>query len=150
MLHAFFISARPTILPSNSRMIPDEIRERFAAIALIRNAFAFIFGIAPLLALHAIGRVLRDEPRLVGYPDSGTDLRRLVMQQFRLAKILTQRDGASMLDPIPKTASPFPLPSWLHAPLLHASFRFSPVPHSRLGLRRTVIATVEDNGYICA
>jgi len=42
MLHAFFISARPAILPSNSRMIPDEIREKFAATTLIVNPFAFI------------------------------------------------------------------------------------------------------------
>jgi hypothetical protein len=83
MLHAFFISARPAILPSNSRMISDEIRQRFTAITLIRNAFAFIFGIAPLLALCAIARVLRGERRQVAYGDPGTDLRPLVVQQLK-------------------------------------------------------------------
>ncbi len=55
-------------------MIPDEIRQRFTAITLILNPSAFILGIKPLLALYAIGRVLRGEPRLVAYTDSGTDL----------------------------------------------------------------------------
>jgi hypothetical protein len=34
MLHAFFISARPAILPSSSRMSPDDIRERFNSITV--------------------------------------------------------------------------------------------------------------------
>jgi hypothetical protein len=85
MLHALFISARPAILPSKSRMIPDEIRERFTAITLMRNPSAFILGIASLLALYAIAHVLRGEPRLVDYADSGTDLRRLIMQQLMRA-----------------------------------------------------------------
>jgi hypothetical protein len=51
-------------------MIPNEIRERFTAITLIRNTFAFIFGIAPLLALYAIRRILRGEARVVAYADS--------------------------------------------------------------------------------
>ena len=56
-------------------MIPEEIRERFTAITLIRNPSAFILGIMPLLALYAIARVLRGEPRMAGYADSGNDLR---------------------------------------------------------------------------
>jgi hypothetical protein len=64
-------------------MIPEEIRDRFNAITLIRNAFAFIFGIAPVLALYAIARVLRGERCQVAYADSGTDLRRLAMQRLR-------------------------------------------------------------------
>ncbi len=44
-------------------MSPDEIRERFAATTLILYPFAFTLGIAPLLILYAIGRVLRGEPR---------------------------------------------------------------------------------------
>ena len=66
---AFFVSARPAILPSNSRMIPDEIRERFTAITLNPNPFAFIVGIMPLLAFYAIARVLRSEPCLVDYAE---------------------------------------------------------------------------------
>jgi hypothetical protein len=68
MLHAFFISARPAILPSNSRMNPDEIRQQgFTAITLILNRFAFILGIMLLLVIYSIGRVLRGEPRMVAY-----------------------------------------------------------------------------------
>ena len=73
--HAFFVSASSAILPGNSRMIPDEIRKRFTAITLILNPFAFIVGVAPLLAFYAIARVLRSEPRLGAYADSGNDLR---------------------------------------------------------------------------
>jgi hypothetical protein len=62
-------------------MIPDEIRERFTAITLIFNPFAFMLGIAPLLSLYAIACVLRGEPRMVAYADSGKELRRLAMQQ---------------------------------------------------------------------
>ena len=87
-------------------MSPDEIRERFTAITLIRNPSSFIFGITRLLALYAIARVLRGEPRVVGYADSGNDLRRLVMQQLRIAKFLTQRDGALMQDLTPKMDDP--------------------------------------------
>jgi hypothetical protein len=43
-------------------MISDEIRQRFTAITLIRNPFAFILGTMPLLALYAIGGVLGGEP----------------------------------------------------------------------------------------
>jgi len=78
-----FISARPAILPSNSRMIPDEIRQRFTAITLILNPSAFILGIAPLLALYAIAHVLRRKSRMVACADSGNALRRLAMQQLR-------------------------------------------------------------------
>jgi len=46
-------------------MIPDEIRQRFAAITLIFSPFAFILGIMPLLAFYAIARVLRGEPRIL-------------------------------------------------------------------------------------
>ena len=72
--HALFISDWPAILPSNSRMTSDEIRQRFTAITLILDPFAFIFGIAPLLALYEIARVLRGEPCLIAYADSGNDL----------------------------------------------------------------------------
>ena len=48
-------------------MIPDEIRQRFAAVTLTRNPPAFIVGIMPLLPLRAIGRVLRGEPRMIAY-----------------------------------------------------------------------------------
>jgi hypothetical protein len=65
MLHAFFISARPAILPSNSRMISDEITQRFTAITLIFNPIAFIVGIMPLRALYAIAGVLGGEPHMV-------------------------------------------------------------------------------------
>jgi hypothetical protein len=83
--HALMLlySARPAILPSNSRMIPDEIRQWFAVITLIPNPFAFIFGIMPLLAFYAIARVLCSEPRPGAYADWGTELRRLAMQQLR-------------------------------------------------------------------
>jgi len=64
MLHAFFISARPAILPSDSRMIPDEIRDRFNAITLILNPFAFILGTMPLRAVYGIGWALLGEPRM--------------------------------------------------------------------------------------
>jgi hypothetical protein len=44
MLHAFFISDRPAILPSNGRMIPDEIVMltliRVLGIATYQNATA--------------------------------------------------------------------------------------------------------------
>ena len=63
-------------------MIPDEIRERFAAITLIRNPFAFILGTMPLLAFYAIARVLRSESRPVAHADSGNSLRRLITQQL--------------------------------------------------------------------
>jgi hypothetical protein len=68
-------------------MIPDEIRERFPAMTLILNPFAFIFGITRLLARYAIARLLRGDPRLAAYADSGNDLRRLVMQQLRPYKV---------------------------------------------------------------
>ena len=55
-------------------MTSDEIRQRFTAITLILDPFAFIFGIAPLLALYEIARVLRGEPCLIAYADSGNDL----------------------------------------------------------------------------
>jgi hypothetical protein len=64
-------------------MSPDEIGETFTAITLILNPFAFLLGAMPLLALYAIGRVLRGEPCLVAYGDWGTDLRRLITQQLR-------------------------------------------------------------------
>ena len=73
----------PAIVPSNSRMIPEEIRQRFTAISLMLSPFAFILGIMPLLALYAIACVLRGEPRLVAYADSGNGLRRLAMQHLR-------------------------------------------------------------------
>jgi hypothetical protein len=137
MLHALFISARPAILPSNSRMISDEIRQRFAGITLILNPSAFIFGIALLVAFYAIARVLRGEPRPGAYADSGRDLRRPAMRRpdpqrvfrsrsleasqtelskhksndkkfGRVRKIFTQWDGASMLDPSAKIRSGYP------------------------------------------
>ena len=64
-------------------MIPDEIRERFTEMTVILGPFAFILRIVPLLALYAIGRVFRGEPRLVAYADLGNDLRPLIMQQLR-------------------------------------------------------------------
>jgi hypothetical protein len=62
-------------------MTPDKIRHRFTAITLILNRSALILGIKSLLALYAIGRVLRGKTR-VAYAASGTHLRRLVMQQL--------------------------------------------------------------------
>jgi hypothetical protein len=46
-------------------MIPDEIRQRLTATTFVLNPSAFIFGTMPLLAVQSIGRVLRDEPRMV-------------------------------------------------------------------------------------
>jgi len=86
-------------------MISDEIRERFTETTVLLYPFAFILETMPLLARYDIARVLRREPCIFTYADSGTDLRRLELQQLRLAKILTQRDGASMLDPTHKISS---------------------------------------------
>ena len=69
MLHAFFVSASSAILPSNSRMIPDEIRQRFTTTTLVLNPSALILGAMPLLALYGIECVLRGDPRMVAYAD---------------------------------------------------------------------------------
>ena len=62
-------------------MIPDEIRQRFTAITVWKRGGERAPH-KPLLALYAIGRRLRGEPRMVAYGDWGTDLRRLAMQQL--------------------------------------------------------------------
>ncbi len=59
-------------------MNPDEIREKFSAIAVWKRGSERAPP-KPLLALYTIGRVLRGEPRMVAYIDTGTDLRRLIM-----------------------------------------------------------------------
>ena len=134
---AFVLLLWPAILPSNSRMIPDEIRQRFTTITLILNPFAVILRTMPLRALYAIARVLRGEPRPGAYADSGSDLRRSAMRRpdpqrvFRSRsledsqtelskhksndkkfgrdrKIFTQWDGASMLDASAKIRSGYP------------------------------------------
>ena len=51
-------------------MISDEIRERLTETRILLNPSAFILGIAPLLALYAIRRILRGEARVVAYADS--------------------------------------------------------------------------------
>ena len=54
-------------------MTPDEIRDRFNSITVWKRGGERAPH-KPLLALYAIGRVLRGEPRLAAYADSGTEL----------------------------------------------------------------------------
>jgi putative restriction endonuclease len=58
-------------------MTPDEIRERFNSITAWKRGGERVPH-KPLLALYAIGRVLRGEPRMVAYAQVDRDLGKLL------------------------------------------------------------------------
>jgi hypothetical protein len=76
---AFVLLLWPAILPSNNRMTPDEIRERFTAITVWKRGSERALQ-KPLLALYAIGRVLRGEPRMAAYGEIDRDLGKLLIE----------------------------------------------------------------------
>jgi putative restriction endonuclease len=59
-------------------MSPDEIRERFNSITVWKRGGERAPH-KPLLALYAIGRVLRGEPRMVRYAQVDRDLGKLLI-----------------------------------------------------------------------
>jgi putative restriction endonuclease len=60
-------------------MTPDEIREKFRSITVWKEDGARAPH-KPLLALYAIRRVLRGEPRMVAYTEVDRDVSKLLME----------------------------------------------------------------------
>jgi putative restriction endonuclease len=58
---------------------PTEIKEKFDAITVWKRGGERAPH-KPLLALYAIGRALRGEPRMIGYAQVDSDLRKLLIE----------------------------------------------------------------------